>query len=1190
MKAKRRFFPMLAVIAMLFSLLFAPAQAQTPPPPDPQLPSAPGARVPPPGASQGGNAAGVSGPGEANAMDADWQVYHHPGTGKARFLTTRSGNPMRQPASLPAGSSPEAAARSFLAVYGGLFGTSGAADELKLLKESTQAPQDGGEGALRRFLRFQQLYQGIPVLGGELVVQLDAALDVLSVNGELLPDLAVDTAPRLEAESARQKALQAVFLAYKDEFGLAAGDLQTSEPQLWVYNPLLLGAPGLREDRLAWRVEVTTKDLLPLRELLLVDAGRGQVLLQFNQIDSARNRIIYDNANDYTYGLPGNGPVRVEGGAATGVTDADNAYDYAGFTFNFYSSRHGRDSIDGKGMQLISTVRYCPNSSECPYANAFWSGTQMVYGDGYASADDVVGHELTHGVTEHEAGLFYYMQSGAINEALSDIWGEFIDLNYTNGHDNDSSGVRWEMGEDLGAIRDMSNPPLFGDPDRMGSANYSCSTSDSGGVHTNSGVANKAAYLMVDGDTFNGYTITGIGLEKTARIWYAAQTNLLTSAADYQDLGLALSTACSSLVGTAGITSGDCTQVREAVAAVEMHLQPACSAPHAPLCDSEGFDSQFNSAASGWGAWNGNWYVGDTYLYTYGVDDNFASAANSGQFSDIDYEARMERLGNPYSTGVIIRGNPLPLGDLAVWNSGYLFFYTRDGRFSVWRLDNGNPVVLQGWLYTEAILTGDAWNTLRVIAEGPNLRFFINGALVWSGGDGMYSRGQAGVLMYSEAGGGDELRVDYAVLKGGTPQYLLKDNLENPISGRWFSYAPAGGNYWYYPQSNNPFGDHPILNNPEYATGGVYNFWGYAGPDVGDYYMRMTSNVALPAARIAYLHFDHAYDFYSNLGGGVVEYSTNSGGTYNDAGALFTHNGYSGSIANGYSNPLQGRSAFVNDSNGMISSRLNLSTLAGQNVRFRFHIGQAGYEDLGWLIDDVRIYTCQTQVQHVAMPLVMNGARVPASFHSAFSGEAPYWEAHSGAWTATPLFYAVPGLSGNSASASYQQNYSNFTYEVRMRRLGDAYSANRIMVRGTPLPLVGSNYWNSYYSFQYTTVGSFSVFKRVGGASSIVLQDWTASSAILPADSWNVLKVVVSGSALYFYINGTLVWSGTDTSLASGRVGVGMYSDYTTDRLDVDWVSLTMSGTAYQALAPDALLPQAVGGAAVLGGDENGTR
>ena len=93
-------------------------------------------------------------------------------------------------------------------------------------------------------------------------------------------------------------------------------------------------------------------------------------------------------------------------------------YDYAGHTYAFYLTEHGRDSLDGAGMTIISTVRYCDPSYACPYANAFWSSQydQIAYGQGYAAADDVVGHELTHGVTDFTSNLFYYYESGDVFE------------------------------------------------------------------------------------------------------------------------------------------------------------------------------------------------------------------------------------------------------------------------------------------------------------------------------------------------------------------------------------------------------------------------------------------------------------------------------------------------------------------------------------------------------------------------------------------------------------------------------------------------------------------------------------------------------------------------------------------------------------------------------------------------------
>ena len=271
--------------------------------------------------------------------------------------------------------------------------------------------------------------------------------------------------------------------------------------------------------------------------------------------------------------------------------DVAPAFEFAGDTYDFYFTRFGRDSLDDAGLPLKSTVDYCDPSDACPLQNAFWNGQQMAYGDGFASADDVVGHELTHGVTEFSSHLFYYFQSGAINESLSDVFGEFVDQ--TNGAGNDTAGVKWQLGEDLpvGAIRNMKNPPAFGDPDRMTSPNYTIDQgeADAGGVHTNSGVNNKAAYLITDGTaadpggTFNGRTITGLGVPRRRASTTRWRRAFLTSGSDYADLGSALTQACDNLVGTVGITAADCTQVQSAVAATEMATNPPnAPAPEAP--------------------------------------------------------------------------------------------------------------------------------------------------------------------------------------------------------------------------------------------------------------------------------------------------------------------------------------------------------------------------------------------------------------------------------------------------------------------------------------------------------------------------------------------------------------------------------------------------------------------------------
>ena len=224
---------------------------------------------------------------------------------------------------------------------------------------------------------------------------------------------------------------------------------------------------------------------------------------------------------------------------------------------------------------------------------------------------------------------------------MSDVFGELIDL--TDGVGNDTPAVRWELGEDLpasvGVVRDMEDPTIHGQPDRTQSTNYYGGTSDNGGVHTNSGVNNKAAFLMTDGGTFNGHTITGLGIDKVARIYYEVDTNLLTSASDYADLGDALRQACTNLVGTGGITAADCTQVTEAVLAVGMDAPPAnAPATDAPVCavgesPTDLFSDDLENTASGNWALQSSVEANDWYYpqkpNPYGYDATYATSGTT---------------------------------------------------------------------------------------------------------------------------------------------------------------------------------------------------------------------------------------------------------------------------------------------------------------------------------------------------------------------------------------------------------------------------------------------------------------------------------------------------------------------------------------------------------------------------------
>jgi bacillolysin len=510
---------------------------------------------------------------------------------------------------VPAVASAESRALAFIESYGRAFGLTRA--EVQLLRVS---PMDslGIE-----HVRLQQVHAGVPVRGGELIVHLKGSR-VMVANGHTTGDLPKDLSPRIPASVARDEARR---LIEKHNPGFVH-DARYSAPRLEIFNRGLLSETGRHPSYLAWFVEASGP---MLRQFIWIDARSGAVLMSFSQLNDAKSRTVY-TAN-HTSTLPGT-LVRSEGGAATGDNDQDNAYTFAGITYDYYQTNHGRDSYDNAGATLISTAHYCENN--CPsFANAFWNGAQMVYGDTYSGADDVVGHELTHAVTEKSSNLIYYNQSGALNESYSDIFGETVDL--TDGVGNDAAGVRWKLGEDLpiGAIRDMMNPNAFSDPGRMSdSAFFVCSThawddpfADSGGVHSNSGIPNHAYALMVDGGTYNGKTVTGIGLTKAAKIEYRALTSYLVSGSNFIDNHNALSQSCTDLIGTAGIAAGDCTQVGNALLAVEMNATWACSGatPAPAMCAAGTLSSaSFEGFETGLGNWTeingaGSWGVANFF-------------------------------------------------------------------------------------------------------------------------------------------------------------------------------------------------------------------------------------------------------------------------------------------------------------------------------------------------------------------------------------------------------------------------------------------------------------------------------------------------------------------------------------------------------------------------------------------------
>ncbi len=286
------------------------------------------------------------------------------------------------------------------------------------------------------------------------------------------------------------------------------------------------------------------------------------------------------------------------------------------------------------------------------------------------------------------------------------------------------------------------------------------------------------------GEPFNTQTVTGLGIEKTLQITYDVVTNMLTSAADYQDYGNDLRQACSDLVGQHEITAGDCEQVQKVVLATEMAKPPAKATPAtASVCA-----------------------PGQTAVPAF-----FDDLENS----EVDKRWQSESLEEP---------------------------------------------------------------------PGPDVFFFSQESAEEAGFDATY------------------------------------------------------------------------------ATSGTGNIWGFDYGEISDSAIAMTKSIKVPSGGL--MHFDHAHGFETGEGqdfdGGVIEYSTDGGAHWHDAGSLIeAGDDYGGTISEEAGNPLAGEPAFVGDSAGYGSTRLNLSSLAGNQVRFRFRLGtDQAQEDYGWFIDNVEIYHC----------------------------------------------------------------------------------------------------------------------------------------------------------------------------------------------------------------------------------------
>jgi bacillolysin len=465
----------------------------------------------------------------------------------------------------------------------------------------------------RRHERLAQLHRGVPVFGGELVRQTDAS-GTLTVFGTFYDGIDVDVVPRLSPGE-----IEARLAARGGRpFGSRGG------PELVV---LPLEGGGYR---LVYRVRAFFEESLDVRQSFL-DAATGEVLREYGDIqkqaagtgtgvlgdpekvsvtpggsgfttnDRLRPPAIstYDfrfNLNRLILFLNANGsPANLT--ASDLGTDADNvwtdgalvdAHVFAGFVYDYYYKRFGRRGLDNANIAMHSITHalrredwrlYSLDTILTFFANAFYLGEGvMYYGDGLpptvtlygqhvnylAGALDVVAHELTHGVTDYTSQLIYEGEPGALNEAFSDMMATGVEF-YFQPDRADYLG-----GEDVftpGGIRSLQNPMAFGDPDHY-SIRYTGSA-DNGGVHINSGIANNAFYLAIEGGRHRlGATVQGVGAanrEQIERVFYRGFTSFLPPSASFSQARAATIQAARELYGQGSPAETAVTQAWNAV-------------------------------------------------------------------------------------------------------------------------------------------------------------------------------------------------------------------------------------------------------------------------------------------------------------------------------------------------------------------------------------------------------------------------------------------------------------------------------------------------------------------------------------------------------------------------------------------------------------------------------------------------
>jgi Zn-dependent metalloprotease len=470
--------------------------------------------------------------------------------------------------------------KSFFSTHGKLLGV-GEKHDLVLTSVRNEP------GSSQIFHHFNQMVHGVKVFGGDFMVTTGSHGGVINAHGQPLDSA---RASHSAVESMTVSGIAAVKAAEAYLTNLAHTTrpihIKTHETEAMWYNSKALDGE-LGEVTLVQHIRGHANHPFPAFDIYInartaevMDfIDRSNMMSPFTSPvdgeirvydESLGDELVFDSTATPTQTYP------------TSDAEENDLVDATLEVKNFYQSISGGDFITWRGYDSELKITY-----NLDLANAYFDGYEGIYfGTGFC-VDDVIAHEWSHGYTDTVNGLVYRKESGAMNEAISDIFGETIDiLNNDIGVDDasilrteyptqcedyygDAKGtddtLRWALGEGVcmtpdncpqdGSLRDMYKPDCFQDPDTIYSEYYYCGRQDNGGVHTNSGVLNRMYSVLVDGGVYADpnsssdlLAVKGLGLTKMTNLMWRA-TNMLTSSSQFADMAVALQTACSTSIG-----------------------------------------------------------------------------------------------------------------------------------------------------------------------------------------------------------------------------------------------------------------------------------------------------------------------------------------------------------------------------------------------------------------------------------------------------------------------------------------------------------------------------------------------------------------------------------------------------------------------------------------------------------------